>query len=85
LDQLFSKPLEPELETVARAFVELQEARHGADYDIAEPIARPEAAQKVFLVARAFEAWDTVKHSHNATIFLAALLFSAKWTRGEQE
>ncbi|MGH6989042.1 MAG: hypothetical protein ACREFD_10650 [Stellaceae bacterium] len=85
LDQLFSKPLEPELRTVARAFVELQDARHGADYDTSEPIARLEAAQKIYLADQAFEAWDAIKNTPNATIFLAALLLNAKWSWNESE
>jgi hypothetical protein len=85
LDNLFSKPLERELVVVARTFVELQDARHSADYDVSEPITRPEARQKVYSVEQAFEAWKAVKNSPNATVFLASLLLNTKWGRGESE
>jgi hypothetical protein len=72
-------PLEPEFNRIANAFVELQEARHTADYDAGTPFDRNDVLQKIDLAERAFSDWDTVKNRPNANVFLAALLLNSYW------
>jgi len=76
---LVSQPLEPELVTVADAFVELQEARHSADYDTLIPFDRNDVLQKISIAEQAFTSWKAVRNKPNATVFLAALLLNRLW------
>ena len=70
-----------DLEFVARCFVELQEARHKADYDIAATQSRTEALEFVRQVRDAFAAWTAVRMHDEANVFLAALLFAGRWAK----
>lgn len=79
---LLPNPLQPELRRVANAFVELQEARHTADYDLAAVFSRPEVLLKIDLVTRAFDDWRVVRSDLNASVFLAALLLQQHWRYG---
>ena len=72
---LISNPIEPQLQNVASAFVDLQQARHQADYDTATPLTKVGVLAAILQVEKAFSDWKTVRSSPNATIFLAALLF----------
>jgi uncharacterized protein (UPF0332 family) len=45
------------LSTVAQAFVDLQQARHKADYDIGEPIKAVDAALDIAQARLAFSTW----------------------------
>jgi uncharacterized protein (UPF0332 family) len=76
---LVSQPLEPELVTVGDAFVELQEARHSADYDALIPFDRNDVLQKISIAEQAFTSWKAVRNKLNATVFLAALLLNRLW------
>lgn len=76
---LIAAPLETEIQNIADAFVELQEARHSADYDTGTPLDRYDVLQKIDLVERAFSDWNTIKNKPNANVFLAALLFEGRW------
>ena len=81
LSALTAVPLEPELNRIADAFTELQEARHSADYDTATPFDRSDVLQKIDLVERAFSDWLAVKNKPNANVFLAALLLNSYWKK----
>lgn len=70
-----------DLEFVARCFVELQEARHKADYDIASTQSRTETLELVRQVRDAFAAWETMRNLDEANVFLAALLFAGRWAK----
>jgi hypothetical protein len=74
-------PLEPEFRSIADTFVELQEARHSADYDTSRPFDRNDVLQKIDLVERAFSDWNIVKNKPNANVFLAALLLNRHWKK----
>jgi len=52
----------------------LQEARHEADYDVSRTFTRSEAIDLVELAEQAFVDWQTVRRSVAADVFLAALL-----------
>ncbi len=63
------------LSTVAQAFVDLQQARHKADYDIGEPFAPIDAAVDVAQSRLAFVAWAEVRDEPLAQRYLYSLLF----------
>jgi len=78
---LLSLPLEPALVSVLEAFVELQEARHQADYDLQKTWNRLDAATHVGTARNAFASWQTVRRAPNAAVFAAALLLQKHWGR----
>lgn len=61
--------------TVAQAFVDLQQARHKADYDIEEPFQPLDAAVHVAQARLAFLTWAEVKDEPLAQRYLYSLLF----------
>ena len=63
------------LSTVAQAFVDLQQARHRADYDIGEPFGSVDAAVDVAQARLAFVTWAEVRHEPLAQRYLYSLLF----------
>lgn len=79
---LIDPPLANDLVIIADAFVELQEARHAADYDMSESFTRPDVLAKIALVDQAFAAWTRVRHTPKANVFLAALLLNRQWRPG---
>jgi uncharacterized protein (UPF0332 family) len=74
-----TSPIEPDLRAVAAAFVDLQEARHRADYDLTQLFTRSDSIQLVSRADSAFSDWKAVRSSDNASAFLAALLFERRW------
>ncbi len=66
--------VQQELKNVAEAFVELQEARHNADYNLAKSITRREALDLVELTEETFRNWYKVKGTLQADAFLLGLL-----------
>jgi hypothetical protein len=79
---LLTLPLEPALVAVLEAFVELQEARHQADYDPTMTWNRLGAASLVDTARTAFASWQTVRRTPNAVVFATALLLQKQWRRG---
>ena len=71
---LNGRPLQPELVRVASAFVDLQEARHKADYDTARRFTRREVRDLVSQAEQAFADWHGVRGSIQADTFLTGLL-----------
>lgn len=78
---LLKLPLEPELVLVTRAFVQLQEARHDADYNMTATLTRSEVLFVTKLAHDAFAAWARTKSTPNATVFKSALLLQKNWGR----
>ncbi len=66
--------LQSELVSVASAFVDLQQARHEADYDRARVFGRQEVLDFLDLVEQAFQNWRVVRSTPQADAFLVALL-----------
>lgn len=62
------------LASVAIAFVDLQQARHEADYDLTRTFTRREAMALLAQVEQAFADWQTIRKTIPADVFLAALL-----------
>lgn len=74
-------PLEAQLTSVASTFVELQEARHLADYDVTSRFDRATVLLLVRTAEQAFADWRAVRKRPNAKVFLAALLLQKQWGR----
>ena len=77
--RLVVRHVEAEISAVAKAFVDLQEARHRADYDLASPFARLEAVSLIEKAKKALADWHRIRSKPNATLFLAALLLQKHW------
>lgn len=60
----------PELKSVANAFIQLQKARHDADYDLSKTFTRIEALQMVDLARRAFQDWKSVRKHESTRLML---------------
>ena len=71
---LGGQPLQPELVRVANALVELQGARHEADYDTARRFSRREVLDFVERAEQSFVDWHDVRGSIQADTFLTGLL-----------
>lgn len=66
---------------LARIFVELQRARHTADYNLSRRIEKAEAVFSVRTAREGFAAWRRVRKTREAGIFLVGLLMKAGWPR----
>jgi hypothetical protein len=78
---LLSLPLDPDLSLIATRFLELQEERHAADYDMSESFTRFEVLNMTDDVQRAFDDWSRIRSTPNAAVFLTALLLNRQWSR----
>lgn len=78
---LIAPPVQQELSAVAGAFVELQEERHRADYDLSTPLIRVDVLQQIRTASQAFADWRKIRNSENARVFLTAILLQKKWSR----
>ena len=65
--------IDSDLRAVAATFVRLQEARHDADYNLAESFQRREVMLLLQELDRAFAAWKRVRTSESARLFLMVL------------
>jgi len=74
-------PLEEDIVLVMKAFVDLQEARHEADYNTTATFNRVDVLIKIKLADDAFIAWANVRSKPNATVFKMALLLQRQWGR----
>ena len=59
---------------VAQAFVALQDARHDADYNLAQRVSRADALRFYESARSAFEQWRTVKSTPEAKAMLTVML-----------
>jgi hypothetical protein len=67
-----------DLRAVAGALVDLQEARHEADYDFGRGFTRRETQGLLITVEDAFRAWRRVRRSPEGRVFLVALLLQKR-------
>ncbi len=72
---------EPRLTQVAATFIELQEARHAADYDLSAEFSLSEGWRLAGLAGSACKAWREVHASPDAAVFLTALLLGERLYR----
>jgi hypothetical protein len=73
----YAAPLD--LKTVANAFVTLQQARHEADYDLARTFRRREVLDFVQSARDAMDAWDRVRNTDDARLYLACFQLWKRW------
>lgn len=67
---------------LSSAFVELQQARHEADYDLSRRFSRSDVLALVGLAQEAFQAFSEMpKHYEHKRIFLLSLIFHGRWKR----
>ena len=71
---LNGRQLQNELMQLARTFVDLQQARHEADYDLLRRFGRVEVLDLLDEVERAFADWRQVRGSVQAHAFLVGML-----------
>jgi hypothetical protein len=71
----------PDLQTVARSFIQLQDARHRADYDLSYKLDLQQARQHVELAVTALKSWKQIKGTPEANIFILSLLMWKNWER----
>ena len=64
------------LQDVAQAFIDLQQARHEADYDISRRFTRSEALDLIDLIDQAFHDWSVTRQTPQAEAFMLSLLIS---------
>jgi hypothetical protein len=70
-----------DLQNVAKAFGDLQEARHDADYNFLKRFSRTEVQAYLRIARNAFAAWGRVRKQPISRAFLASLLLSHRWSR----
>lgn len=78
---LLNFPLDPDLQAVASLFLELQEERHSADYDVASVFNRTDVLTFISTLKGMFAKWANIRASDNAKIFLVDLLLRKSWSR----
>lgn len=81
IQSLLPLGLSPELRRVAKTFVELQEARHAADYDLSATYNRVDTVEFLNQTERAFDDWRHIQGSDEAKVFLSALMFAKRWAK----
>ena len=68
------QPVSQKLIDVASSFVQLQQARHEADYNRAFRFTRKEALDLVDTTEQAFKDWKEIRKDNQADVFLTGLL-----------
>ena len=81
LEGLVAAPLHPDLAFMAATFIELQDARHFADYDFELPVTYSYAAGVLRDTQSCLTAWVFIQSLPETTTFLTALLLADRWTR----
>ena len=80
LEAMLGGSPDPRLRNIAAAFVELQEARHQADYDLVS-LFWPQGVRLVTLAMKAHEIWLEIRGEPQAVVFLTALLLGKRLYR----
>ncbi|MBW4039782.1 MAG: hypothetical protein HIU91_13110 [Acidobacteria bacterium] len=81
ITSLLGSAVSVDLQTVARAFIRLQEARHDADYDLETTWTKVTAQEFMQISKDAAVAWSTIRRAHEANVFALALLSSKLFDR----
>jgi hypothetical protein len=81
LRALVSLPLDPGLILIATTFVNQQNARHAADYDMSQSFTRFDVLDMIREVQTAFDDWSRIRTTPNAAVFPTALLLNRQWSR----
>ena len=67
-------PALDKLKEIAQVFVDMQDARHSADYDNSRAWTRKEVIDQLNLVSEAFKTWALIRHEDLAQDYLIAFL-----------
>ena len=78
---LFGSGISSELRFVAGRFTVLQQVRHEADYDVGKVFTRSVTLTHVDDAESAFASWALIRQTDEATVFLTALAFGARWAK----
>ena len=81
LKPLLTSPLDPSLISLASDFIQLQEERHIADYDLSAKFDRGRAGAAIARAKRLFHNWAAIRNSDASKVFLSTLMFSKQWER----
>ncbi len=81
LKMLLPHTLSTQLRFIAKTFVDLQEERHSADYDIGLKLSQSAALRSVANAEDLFTQWASIRNSDEANVFLTALVFGKRWDR----
>ncbi len=79
--RLITLPLDLRLFSVAQTFVDLQELRHEADYNLDRQWRRLDVLSTVRIARQAFADWSAIRATPTAAVFAAALLLQKHWGR----
>jgi hypothetical protein len=69
----------PELQTVCRNFIALQEARNSADYDLSYKIDWKLTVACIDRSTDAIRAWVQIRNTEEANVFILSLLMFKNW------
>lgn len=67
-------PPSSDLQFVSKTFIDLQQARHEADYAVFEPITRSDALTLIRRAEQAIHRWSQVRNTPEGKSFLVSLL-----------
>lgn len=67
-------PIPAGVQQVAQTFLELQEERHEADYDLEKVFTRADVNRLVARTRQAFQQWNLIRTDPIALLYLAAML-----------
>jgi hypothetical protein len=81
LRDLIGESASPDLQTVARNFIQLQNARHRADYDLSYDLTWDDAYELLELASEGVKAWQHIQGSAEANIFILSQLMWKNWER----
>lgn len=79
--ELTGGPIHARLNSVAKTFIEMQEARHEADYDVSARLSRSTVLQRIEATELAFKDWSAMSKTDQGIAFLASLAFATRWSR----
>ncbi len=81
LRDLIGDTASTDLQTVALGFIQLQDARHSADYDLSYSLTQQIAWDIFEKATETTEAWDRIQNSAEANIFILSLLMWKNWDK----
>jgi hypothetical protein len=81
IQPLMTLPPSNSLISVASGFIDLQDERHKADYDLSTPFDRARALNAVARAEQTFKDWVAIRDTDEARVFLAALMFHDRWNK----
>ena len=71
-------PVPPDLVTIAQTFVDMQQARHEADYDISKTLVRSDVLTLIARTTHAIGLWPVISTTEASRAYLIGLLVNTK-------